>query len=300
MKHFPMRADGGFRICQLTDLHLEHDDSIEEGKQTYALIQNVIRDTSPDLVAVTGDLAWGTNSEAEIARFGAAMEEAGLCWTMVLGNHDGEEMADGGIAGRRMCGELLMGCKGCLFEPGPDEVAGTGNYTVTVGGTPEAPVWVLYHLDNHRGDFDISQLLWYKQTSQAFGEAHHELAFFHVPIHEYRQVWDYGECVGMNQEQVATADINSGLFAVMARRGRMRGTFVGHDHVNDFEGTLKGIRLCFGRNSGYQGRGMHGFDRGARIIDLNADGTFDTQIYTSLGGLYRQTRTHPPKLGSKC
>ncbi len=195
---------------------------------------------------------------------------------------------------------FLANRKGGLFELGPKDVAGHGNYTITVGGTPDAPKWVLYLLDSRESGFDFSQVRWYKKTSEAFGNDHSELAFFHIPIPEYDTVWDYGDCLGYNQEQVAAMPLNVGMFSAMVRRGRMRGTFVGHDHVNDFEGTLRGIRLCYGRGSGYQCYGMNGFEHGARIIDLKPDGTFDTQIYTESGALYHQQREHPHKIGSKC
>lgn len=300
MKHFPLRDDGTFRICQLTDIHLEHDRLHEEREQTCALIKNAVRDTNPDLIVITGDLAWGPHDDLEIDRLASIMEELGVAWAPVLGNHDGQDLVGGGEAGREMFAGFLANRKGGLFELGLKDVAGHGNYTITVGGTPDAPKWVLYLLDSRESGFDFSQVLWYKKTSEAFGNDHSELAFFHIPIPEYDTVWDYGDCLGYNQEQVAAMPLNVGMFSAMVRRGRMRGTFVGHDHVNDFEGTLRGIRLCYGRGSGYQCYGMNGFEHGARIIDLKLDGTFDTQIYTESGALYHQQREHPHKIGSKC
>lgn len=299
MKHFPMRADGTFRICQLTDIHLEHDRRHEEGEQTYALIEKAIRDTSPDLVVITGDLAWGPNDDLEIDRLAALMEKLGVCWAPVLGNHDGQDLDDHGEGGRRMFAGFLANRKGGLFEYGPEDVAGNGNYVVTVGGTEDAPAWVLYMLDSQTDGFDMSQILWYKNTSEAFGENHSELAFFHIPVPEYETVWDYTDCIGFNQERVCAMSPNRGMFAVMARGGKMRGTFVGHDHINDYEGTLNGVRLCYGRGTGYQCYGMNGFPHGARVIDLKPDGTFDTQIYIESGELYHQERVHRHKIHSK-
>lgn len=300
VKHFPLQENGSFRICQLTDIHLEHDRLHEEGEKTYALIENSIRDTNPDLVVITGDLAWGPNDDLEIDRLAALFAKLGVFWAPVLGNHDGQDLVGGGEAGRAMFAGFLANRKGGLFELGDENVAGHGNYTVTVGGTEDAPKWVLYLLDSRESGFDFSQVLWYQKTSAAFGSDHSELAFFHIPVPEYDKVWDYGECLGYNQEQVAASDLNVGMFSAMARRGRMRGMFVGHDHINDFEGTLEGIRLCYGRGSGYQCYGMNGFEHGARIIDLKPDGTFDTQIYTESGALYHQVREHPNKINSKC
>ena len=51
----------------------------------------------------------------------------------------------------------------------------------------------------------------------------------------------------------------------------MIGTFVGHDHVNDYQGDLHGIRLCYGRGSGFNTYGRAGFLHGARVIRLREE-----------------------------
>ena len=53
--------------------------------------------------------------------------------------------------------------------------------------------------------------------------------------------------------------------------GDVMGTFVGHEHVNDYEGELHGIRLCYGRSTGYNAYGRKAFLRGARVIQLVKD-----------------------------
>jgi len=58
------------------------------------------------------------------------------------------------------------------------------------------------------------------------------------------------------------------MFAAFHERGDVIGTFCGHDHVNDFEATLHGVRLCYGRASGFGGYGRSGFLRGVRVIEL--------------------------------
>ena len=98
-------------------------------------------------------------------------------------------------------------------------------------------------------------------------------------------------------EGVCCTTYNDGLFSAFARAGHMRGVFVGHDHINDFEGTLDGIRLVYGRVSGYQGYAMEGFPFGARIIDVRQGAKdFLTQIYTEHGEMYAQRRQSTPVL----
>ena len=48
----------------------------------------------------------------------------------------------------------------------------------------------------------------------------------------------------------------------------MLGTFCGHDHENDFEARLHGIRLCYGRATGYNAYPSADLARGVRIIQL--------------------------------
>lgn len=304
MKHFPFKKDGTFRICQFTDLHIHHVDRHEEGEQTFTLIKNALRDTSPDLAVITGDIAWGAEPEKSISALSEIFDNAGILWAPVLGNHDGEYFTESlGVSnaeGRRMFGQLLLAPKGSLFEAGPEGVDGNGNYVITVGGTESEPKWALFMLDSHRGGFDLSQNLWYRETTKKLGENHAELAFFHVPIPEYSEVWDYTACKGFCLESICETEMNDGMFAAMQGSGKMRGIFVGHDHINDFEGSLRGVRLCYGRASGYQTYGQEGFERGARIIDIGEDiSGFGSYIYLESGKIYEQVFRRRPKLSRK-
>ena len=296
MTHFDLPEGRQFRILQFTDIHLEADERLEAGEQTYSLIRQALRDTSPDLITITGDIAWGKADREAVDHLVEELDAFGIPWAPVLGNHDGERLGDDG---RKIFAEMLLNRKNCLFELGPESVDGWGNYTVTIGGTAERPDWALFMMDSHTGYFALNQIVWYAETSAAFGEGHNELAFFHVPIPEYIEVWDYEPCTGFNQERVCATSCNDGLFAAMVRGGAMRGVFVGHDHINDFEGTLRGIRLCYGRGSGYQCYGLEGYAKGARIIDIDSSSTFKSLIYLETGEICEQKRVRKPKLTRK-
>ncbi len=66
-------------------------------------------------------------------------------------------------------------------------------------------------------------------------------------MQEYIEVWDRETCYGQKNERVACAKVNSGFFTAMVEEGDVMGVFVGHDHTNDYWGSLHGIRLCYGR-----------------------------------------------------
>lgn len=287
-KHFEFDARGVFRIVQFTDLHLITTENPQGFRQTLDLLRRVTRATKPDLIAITGDLTWGETMDDRDAMdaLSETMAELAVPWAPVLGNHDGDKY------GRDVFASFLLDRPYCLFELGDEGAEGYGNYIVTVGDE-----WALYFMDSHTGDFYPGQLDWYRRTSAALAKDHSELAFFHVPIPEFREVWDYELCKGFNMEGVCCTRYNDGLFSAFARAGHMRGVFVGHDHINDFEGTLDGIRLVYGRVSGYQGYAMEGFPFGARIIDVRQGAKdFLTQIYTEHGEMYAQRRQNTPVL----
>jgi hypothetical protein len=74
------------------------------------------------------------------------------------------------------------------------------------------------------------------------------------------------------------------------------GTFVGHDHVNDFEGTLFGLRLCYGRGSGFSTYGRDGMPRGARMIEMKeGERGFETWMSLENGTVETDPPLHEPK-----
>ena len=73
------------------------------------------------------------------------------------------------------------------------------------------------------------------------------------------------------------------------------GTYVGHDHINDYEGDLYGIRLCYCRGTGFHTYGREGFPRGARIIQLmEGKRDFRTWQYLADGSTLLRYPEHAP------
>lgn len=114
---------------------------------------------------------------------------------------------------------------------------------------------------------------WFAAESEAlekrYGTKLPALAFFHIPLPEYEEVWNTRPCYGHRFAEVRCPQLNTGVFAAMVERGDVMGTFVGHDHSNDYWGELAGIRLCYGRTTGFNGSVQEGHSRGARIIRLH-------------------------------
>ncbi|MBB6675346.1 metallophosphoesterase family protein [Cohnella nanjingensis] len=301
------REDGTFKIVQFTDLHWQNGE--KEDRRTRALIERVMAAEKPDLVVFTGDLIYSLDCrdpKQSLRDAVAPAERTGTPWAAVFGNHDSE-----GGATRAELMEVLTSQRHCLASAGPVGVHGVGNYALTVADRQGAASSALYFLDSGSYSEDPqvsgydwirpSQIEWYRMQSQRLAKASAgaplpALAFFHIPLPEYADVWRTETCFGHRYEGIACPKFNSGLFAAMKERGDVMGTFCGHDHINDFEGTLGGIRLCYGRASGYHTYGRWLFARGARVIRLREGArTFETWLRLANGLAIRHPRPHKPR-----
>ncbi|MCR2807806.1 metallophosphoesterase family protein [Paenibacillus soyae] len=302
-KALRFNEEGAFTILQFTDLHWTNGD--EPDRRTESLMERVIAQEKPDLIVFTGDLIYSEECEniAEALKGAvSAASRSGVPWAAVLGNHDAEAGAT-----REELLSLLRRQEGSLTGHTPG-IQGYGNYVLTVEGDDGKPAAALYFLDS--GDYSKlkqidgyawigrDQIDWYAVQSRALaerngGESLPALAFFHIPLPEYGTVWEKGGCLGYKHEKVCCSNINSGLFAAMLERGDIMGTFAGHDHINDFSGELYGIRLAYGRASGYNTYGKEGFPRGARVIRLREGArTFESWLRLDDGTVDRQA-VHP-------
>ena len=58
--------------------------------------------------------------------------------------------------------------------------------------------------------------------------------------------------------------------------GNVKAAFIGHDHVNDFCGNLKGVWFCYGGGFGYHAYGRPNCHRRARVIEAKVGKGRDT------------------------
>ncbi|GHH97782.1 metallophosphoesterase family protein [Neobacillus kokaensis] len=289
MNQLTFKQDGTFKIVQFTDLHWENGD--DKDLETNRLMETILQEEKPDLVVFTGDLIYSPASADPKAALRGALEPVAkmdVPWAAVLGNHDSE----GDVTKEELL-SVMQEYPLCLTESG--DVSGVGNYVVRVlDSSGSKLVWALYFLDSGMdnenkavGGYDFikrDQIDWYVKQSSALKQSGEpaELLFFHIPLPEYKEVWQSGNYVGsMFEGEICSPLVNSGLFSAMVEMGNVKGTFVGHDHLNDFCGDLYGIQLCYGRATGYNGYGDEKFPRGARIIKLE-EGKQDFESYLRL------------------
>jgi hypothetical protein len=213
---------------------------------------------------------------------------------MVFGNHDDE-----GALSRLQLLRVQQGLPLSLARRGPRRLTGAGNYVVRIASArSDSVAAALYFLDSGGyADADCreyawiadDQIAWLRERARRLGDSRRgqpgcprlpSLVFFHLPLPEFNDVWLRSECRGSKHEEICCPTVNSGLFSVLVETGVM-GVFVGHDHVNDFEGRLCGVRLCYGRAGGYSSYGRPGFARGARVIRLR-EGASDFETWVRL------------------
>lgn len=305
MLRLRFRDDKTFTIVQFTDIHWHNGEP--EDKNTQELMEMAVDQVRPDLVALTGDILSGGNCKdprASLLQAVAVSEERKIPWAFTFGNHDSE-----GSVLREGLMEVMASCAMNLSEPGPEDISGMSNYVLRIQNSHDGgPAAALYFLDSGRhpptdiGGYDWirrDQIEWYidESTSLAYeaGKPLPALAFFHIPIPEYDEVWDLHSCYGVKYEPVCCPRVNTGLFAAMHEMGDVIGILVGHDHINDYEGDLHGIRLCYCRGTGHHAYGKEGFLRGVRVIQLiEGEHCFGTWQYLADGSTLFRSREHVP------
>ncbi|MDR0756771.1 MAG: metallophosphoesterase family protein [Tannerella sp.] len=288
--NFHFNADGKFKIMQVTDTHIIWDSP--HSQETVVMLQQTLDAEKPDLVIFTGDVVTGKPYRKGLDMVIEPVISRQIPWALVFGNHDDEQDLS-----RKELAELLQGYP---FFAGKmkkiKNVTGYGNYVLEVRGHgSNRTKALLYCMDSHAystlkpvvdgyGWFAFDQVEWYRRTSDKYtsangGQPLPALAFFHIPLPEYRLASREGTVrVGARLEDECAPDVNSGMFLAMLEKGDVTGTFVGHDHVNDYVLNYHGIALAYGRFSGSKTTYTQ-LKNGVRLVELTEDRHgFDTWV----------------------
>ena len=337
--YWTFTTDRDLRVVQFTDIHIGGG-SFSAQKDTWAMnaVATMIRQQKPDLVIVTGDIAFpvpyaaGTfNNLSGTKIFAELMESLGVYWTFSFGNHDTEAYSY--YTREEICAFYEeQDYDYCLFNRGfHGEDRGYGNNFIKVKNSAGLITSALVTLDTHsyiEGDIlgiewkydnlHASQIEWYQTELQKFIAANQQinpscteiknLAFFHIPLMEYRDAWQeyveagekdtanvqfvhgtMGESDG-EMNGVKTWGIYCGLhpcdFFEAGLNNALQGIFCGHDHYNNFSVLYNGgegdkyIRLTYGMSIdylAYSGIFKEHAQRGCTLITVHTDGTFEAQ-----------------------
>ncbi len=299
-------ANRSFKIVQFTDIHA--CPSNPETQISIQMINEVLDAEKPDLVVLTGDIVteapvkkgWDMVTDPIIKR--------NIPFAVSFGNHDDEKDLN-----RATLSKLVAAYPGCLFVDQVENVKGFGNYTLPIKTSSNNNIAaVLYCMDSNAystikgvkgyGWFGHDQVNWYLQQSFAFTKANKgkplpALAFFHIALPEYNQAYNT-IATGTRLEDECNPKINTGMFTAMLEAGDVMGTFVGHDHDNDYIANLYGIALTYGRFSGSKTTYTN-MENGARVIVMKeGERSFDTWIRLK-GDRTIQKVTFPEGLSKK-
>lgn len=232
-------TDGDFKVMHLTDVHICGGFiSAANDKKALNAVAAMITAEKPDLVVVTGDIAFavpwsGTlNNKYAHSYLASLMERLGVYYTVAFGNHDSEGY---NYYNRAAVADMYEdeSLKYSLFSSGSDDVFGECNHVINVKNSKglitqslividtnayleNDPLGILWSYDNIHND----QIEWYKDTvekysaqnkavyeSLAVGEKPENaedfltvksLLFMHIPLMEVREA--YAEYVNNNSQ----------------------------------------------------------------------------------------------------
>lgn len=281
-------TDDPFKIISFTDLHL--DTYKAKGGKTIANMVKAIKAEQPDLVIFTGDIVTSSNNMLRVKQFAEIMEELGVYWCPVLGNHEGD---NGRSITRAKFIEVWSGYEHCLAHDDPEALAndvwGNGNYVINIVKSGGIISQSLIFIDSGdriskqdakqygvNGGYDYikhSQIDWYKGVIDNLNAIEQDepissLLYFHIPLKEYETAYDTVESErlkigetsadgntkyisGYKYEDVCCAKYNNGFFDVIKEKGSTKAIFCGHDHINNFDIQYFGIHLVYNQKTGY-------------------------------------------------
>ncbi|MBR0509488.1 MAG: metallophosphoesterase [Clostridia bacterium] len=311
--HLQYGKDGKFRIMQIADIQ----DYYPMKTITKKVLKKVLADYPVDLIVLTGDnIASSTlvkpYAALAINEFMSMFERLGTPVVMVYGNHDDESTTANkayqmSVYERYKC---FIGCAGEDFGE-----SNLGTYYVPIYSSADknvmvSNIWMIdsgtYNNENDLGGYGCvtkKQIEWYKTASERLeqenGKKIPSLMFQHIVIPE---IWDALEehdawvegSVGHNGKYYTLPDgakgtlaetpcppnYSNGQFDAVLERGDVMAMFFGHDHVNSYELSYRGVDLVNTPGVGF--RSYNSEEEGVRLITLdeNQPDTYETEIVT--------------------
>lgn len=278
-----------FKILNLTDPQLGVEEWAE-GHMNRAIltytITELVKAVDPDLITITGDLAWAGHDEAYDA-FADFLDSFDRPWAPVWGNHDnqgGTEIVDA-VATRYLAHPL------CVYEKG-DPVLGNGNYVIAIEENGKVVEGVIMMDSHDRMPYTAAdgteslewaklipeQLVWYREQIEKLEKlgCHDTTLMMHIPIYAYRQAWEaaanpnidhasvkpensmdcanwnegYTDSFGVKYEGICSYPADEGMMAVITELGSTKHILCGHDHINNFIIRYKGVNLIYSLKTG--------------------------------------------------
>ena len=300
------KKDGTFKIVQFTDMHYKHGDP--KSDTTLMLIPRILDTEKPDMVIFTGDIVTGAVQEGwdAVTKF---VIDRKIPFAVTLGNHDHEQ----GVT-REEIADIVTSYPFNINRLSEISHGRVMDNVIPVYSSlkPLKEAALIYCFDTGAystidgvGGYDwmtTKQIEWYREQSIHYTVKNNfhplpALAYFHIPLPEYKFAFDDEKNIryGERKEDECPPGLNSGMFFSMKEMGDIMGTFVGHDHVNDYIVNYHGIALTYGHFSGWKTTYTPEIN-GARIVVLKeGKREFDTWLH-QLDGNIKHKVSYPSQL----
>jgi len=199
MKILKKTPNKDFKILNLSDPQLsdqEWRDGRDGGRFLKDTITYLVSKVEPDLITISGDLAWAGHYES-YEHLADLLDGFGIPWAPVFGNHDNQ----GGAELVEKAAEILRQRKHCLLERG-DPALGYGNYVIGIEEEGHL-LHALLLMDSHDrklrseeeplywAELLPEQFVWYREqiaALKALGAKETSL-ILHIPLYTYRDAF---------------------------------------------------------------------------------------------------------------
>lgn len=267
--------NGKFKILVLADVQ----DTNTPQKETTALVNAAIDRAQPDFIVLLGDNTAGwwkgvdkAQTEAAIDALAKPIDERGIPFALVFGNHDHEGLCDeaNGMT-EEEAKEFILAhfrtYKNCLAVEG-EELTGVGNYNLPIlNSAGDKAVFNLWFMDSNPyapeeegggyGYVHEDQTAWYQRTSDALkaengGEPLPSLLFQHIIVPEAYEMFNtvkfgtkgavrgnssfHDKWFTVNPEYVYEGELNEGPCSPNTNHGQFESWLAQGDIIGAFFG----------------------------------------------------------------
>ena len=247
--------------------------NVSDDKAAFAMMDKLVEEENPDLIILPGDNVSGFTTKIYLKWLIDKMESYKIPWAPVYGNHDME-----GTASIKWQSARYEAAEYCLFERGPEELYGMGNYALNIVEDGDI-INTLFFMDNGRYHkyangvkkevyIEEEQIAWYEDTAKAVAQYQERvvpsMVFSHTAMPEMReaveklcpqnpddsfyyvpQELDFGHFAYLP----SVAPINTG-FIDRAKAVGLTHVFCGHDHESNGSIFYEGVRYTYGLKTG--------------------------------------------------
>lgn len=295
IKTVQKNPDKDFVILNLADVQMCDLEDIWHMGKIKSEIDELIKQTKPDLITLTGDQTWSNENLISLTSLIRWLDSYKIPYAPVFGNHDYGNSKNSSVLDQNACCDLYERGKYSLFSRGPSNLGTLGNYIINI--VEDGKIYkTLYMLDSGYEDkITSAQIAWTAWNAegikQANGGTYSEgMVFLHKPLPEY--AYAYHELTYDQKQEIEpyfnysiSGSMQNGFFD-MAKTKNITDIVCGHQHGNNFTLSYEGVRLTFALKTGELGGYIENDEvylNGATYITLSSATTTINNYYVERG-----------------